>query len=146
MEDLQFRMALPADADALVACIDAAYDRYKGRIADMPAVSAGCAAEIAHGQVWVAMLDGKITGGLFLKVQDGVMKLANLAVHPAQGGMGIGRKLISLAEAEARRQGFRELRLNTHVMMQENVVLYQRLGWVELSRQGNTVSMTKHLA
>ncbi len=146
MENLQFRMALPADADALAACIDAAYDLYKGRIADMPAVSEGCAAEIAFGQVWVATLDGEIIGGLFLKLQDGVIKLANLAVHPAQGGRGIGRKLIALAETEARRQGYRELRLNTHVRMPENVALYQRLGWVEQSRQGNTVSMTKDLA
>ena len=57
----------------------------------------------------------------------------------------MGRKLIELAEAEARRQGVDEMRLNTHVDMPENVRLYEHLGWVEVSRSTNTVSMTKHL-
>ena len=76
---------------------------------------------------------------------DGFMKLANLAVHPDHGGKGLGRSLIELSEREATRQGFDEMRLNTHVDMPDNVQLYQHLGWVEVSRNGNTVFMKKHL-
>jgi GNAT superfamily N-acetyltransferase len=73
------------------------------------------------------------------------MKLANLAVHPDHVGKGLGRKLIELSECEAKRQGFCEMRLNTHVDMPENIRLYQYLGWAEVSRSGNTVSMEKYL-
>ena len=59
--------------------------------------------------------------------------------------MGIGRKLIALSESEAKKQGYGELRLNTHVAMPENVQLYVHLGWEEVSRDGNTVSMKKTL-
>ena len=73
------------------------------------------------------------------------MKLANLAVHPNHGGKGIGRKLTELSELEAKRQGYDEMRLNTHIAMPENVQLYEHLGWEEVSRSSNTVSMRKLL-
>ncbi len=73
------------------------------------------------------------------------MKLANLAVHPDHSGKGLGRKLIELAAREAKRQGYTELRLNTHVDMPNNVRLYEHLGWIEISRNTNTVSMKKSL-
>jgi GNAT superfamily N-acetyltransferase len=139
------RPAQATDADALAACIDAAYAQYVGRISDMPSVSDGCAEDIASNQVWVAVQDDQIVAGLVLVAGDGAMKLANLAVHPDHGGKGLGRKLIELSECEAKRQGFSEMRLNTHVDMPENVQLYQHLGWTEVSRSDNTVSMKKYL-
>ena len=71
------------------------------------------------------------------------MRLANVAVHPDRKGAGLGRALIALAEAEARDQGYRELRLTTHAEMPENVSLYNHLGWQEDRRQGNKVFMKK---
>ena len=49
------------------------------------------------------------------------------------------------AENEAKRQGFGEMRLSTHVGMPENVAMYQYLGWQEYERSGNRVSMRKLL-
>ena len=91
------------------------------------------------------MQDDQIVAGLILVACIGFMKLANLAVHPDHGGKGLGRKLIELAEREAKRQGFGEMRLNTHVDMPLNVQLYQHMGWTEESRSDNTVSMKKYL-
>jgi len=139
------RPAEATDARALAACIDAAYAQYADRISDLPSVSDGCAEDIANNQVWVAVQGDNLVAGLVLIAGDGVMKLANLAVHPDHGGMGLGRKLIELAENEAKRQGFSEMHLNTHVDMPENVRLYQHLGWAEISRNNNTVSMKKQL-
>ena len=144
-ENPHIRAASLADAEALASCIDAAYAKYAIRISDMPPVSDGIAEEITNNQVWVVVEDGEIIAGLFLVPKDGFMKLANLAVHPNHGGKGIGRKLIKLSESEARRQRYDEMRLNTHVDMPENVQLYQHLGWIEISRRENTVSMTKRL-
>ncbi|WP_417599583.1 GNAT family N-acetyltransferase [Pararhodobacter oceanensis] len=145
IQNLIIRPAQAADAKALAACIDAAYAKYAGRISDLPAVSDGCAEDIADNQVWVAVHSDKIIAGLVLVAGDGFVKLANLAVHPDHGGKGLGRKLIALSEHEAIRQGFSEMRLNTHVDMSENVRLYQQLGWAEFCRSGNTISMSKHL-
>lgn len=142
---MQIRKAQVADADALASCIDAAYAQYASRIPDLPPVSEGCADEIINNQVWVAVEDDKIVGGLFLVHHDEAMKLANVAVHPAHTGKGLGRDLIAFAENEAKKQGFSEVHLNTHVAMPENVQFYIRLGWKEISREGNSVSMRKLL-
>lgn len=144
-EQLTIRRAKQDDADAFSDCIDAAYARYQGQITDLPPVSEGCAEEIATNHVWVAVRDGAIIGGLVLAVRGDVLKLANLAVHPEHGGQGIGRKLIELALSEARARGFDEIHLNTHVKMSDNITLYQRLGWIETARHGNTVSMCKRI-
>jgi GNAT superfamily N-acetyltransferase len=60
--------------------------------------------------------------------------LDNVAVDPAAQGQGVGRALIGFAAAEARRRGYREMRLYTHQMMTENIALYARTGWVETGR------------
>lgn len=145
MEQIKIRRAQQTDAANLAKCIDAAYAKYQSRILDMPAVSQGCDGEIAVNQVWVATLNNMIVGGLFLIADDGFMKLANLAVHPAFAGKGIGGRLMSLAEKTAMEQRYSEMRLNTHIAMPENVTLYTHLGWHETSRGGNTVSMRKML-
>ncbi len=139
------RLANPSDAGGLAACIDAAYARYGEHIADLPAVSAGIGEDIADNQVWVMQEAGSVVAGLVLVAQPDHLKLANLAVHPAHGGKGIGRQLIALAEQEAVRQGYREMRLVTHVSMPENVALYSHLGWEETARTGNSVLMRKRL-
>ena len=139
------RPAQATDAHVLAACIDAAYAQYAERISDMPLVSDGCAEDIANNQVWVAVQGDEVVAGLVLIASDGFIKLANLAVHPDHGGKGLGRKLIELSEREAKRQGSSEMRLNTHVDMPENVRLYEHMGWAEVSRSDNTVSMEKYL-
>jgi ribosomal protein S18 acetylase RimI-like enzyme len=139
------RRATPKDAAALSACIDAAYAIYADRITDLPPVSEGCAEDIANHQVWVAVQGHTIIGGLVLIPQGDHLKLANLAVHPAQGGKGIGRALIEHSEHEAKRQGYDKMRLNTHADMPENIALYRHLGWVEVARVGHRVSMIKRL-
>lgn len=139
------RRAEHRDADGLAACMDAAYESYAARIPDMPAVSEGCAEEIAKFQVWVAEAAGDIVGGLVLVPEEGFMLLANVAVHPEHRGTGLGRAFMTLTDEEASAQGFPELRLSTHAEMPENVRLYTHLGWETVGRQGNKISMRKSL-
>ncbi len=134
-----------SDVEGLVACIDAAYAKYVGIVKDLPPARAGCAEDISENQVWVAVRENIIIGGLFLVPQDEFMKLANIAVHPDHSGQGIAGKLMTLSETEARNQGFKEMQLSTHVDMPENIRLYEHLGWDEFARYGNTLSMRKSL-
>jgi len=48
--------------------------------------------------------------------------LDNIAVSAARQGLGLGRRLLAFAEAEALRRGYREIRLYTHQTMVENSV------------------------
>jgi ribosomal protein S18 acetylase RimI-like enzyme len=92
------------------------------------------AAEIATHQVWVAEREGAIAGVIVLVPHDGYLLLDNIAVHPDTQGQGIGRMLLELADREAVRQDYAELRLHTHVTMTENIALYRRIGWEETGR------------
>lgn len=145
MANRDIRKAEHRDADALSDCIDAAYAQYMTQIPDLPPVSADCAEEIARFQVWVAEVAGAVIGGLVLVPEEGFMQLANVAVHPSHRGTGLGRAFMALAEAEARRQGYRELRLSTHVDMPENVGLYAHLGWEQTASTERKISMRKIL-
>jgi len=145
MATWSIRKADNRDADALSACITAAYAEVAARIADLPPVAENCAEEIAAHQVWVAEARNAVVGGLVLVPSPGFMLLANVAVHPDHQGSGLGRALMALAETEASAQGYAELRLNTHKDMPENITMYRHLGWQQSGRDGNKVSMTKRL-
>ena len=135
MSDWIIRPAEPRDADALAQCVAAAYQIYISRMGKPPGpMLANYADEIAQHQVWVADRRGDIVGGLVLAPYADHMLLDNIAVRPDCQGQGVGRALLELADVEALRQGYWELRLYTHVTMTENIALYTRLGWAETHR------------
>lgn len=146
MADWSLRRAEVGDAEGLGSCLDAAYAHHRERIADLPPMSENCAEEIAEHLVWVAVSGGRIVGGLVLVPDDDFMLLANVAVHPDLRGRGLGRRLLTLAETEARDRGYAELRLTTHADMPETLQLYARNGWLQTGRVGNKIRMRKALA
>lgn len=145
LADWKIRPANQNDGISLSKCIEAAYSIYASRLTDLPAVSEGIPEDIENHLVWVAEWKQSIVGGVVLVPNDKFMLLANVAVDPRFSGMGLGRKLIELAERECLRMGKGELRLNTHVDMPEIVRLYSHLGWQETGRTGNKVHMIKNL-
>lgn len=145
MKNWHLRRANSDDADAFASCIDAAYAIYATRVTDLPAVSEGIGDDIAHHRAWVAEIALEIVGGIVLVPQNDHLLLANVAVHPAKRGLGIGRALMAQADADCLALGLRELRLSTHVEIPENVALYAHLGWSETERTGNKVRMRKRL-
>ena len=60
--------------------------------------------------------------------------LDNIAVSPARQAVGLGRRLLAFAEAEALRRGYHEIRLYTHQTMVENQRLYASIGYQETGR------------
>ncbi len=92
------------------------------------------AAQIAEHQVWVVEQDGTLIGGLVLMAHDDYLLLDNIAVHPDTQGQGLGHELLDFADTEARRQGYRVIKLYTHHTMTENIALYTKLGWHETGR------------
>lgn len=142
------RKAQIADADALADCMRAAYTPYGPRLGDgvLPPLTVDYADEIRACPVWVAESAGRLAGGLVLMFDKDSMTVANLAVHPRFQGNGLGRELMALAETEAKRRGYKTLRLATHVALSENLAYYARLGWSETGRDDSRVYMQKNIA
>ncbi len=140
MQDMTFdgpRLARSEEADALRQLVTDAYSHYIGRMGKAPGpMLDDYARRVADGQAWVLKVDQAIAGLIVLEDDGDALLLDNVAVSPTAQGKGFGRTLIAFAEEEARRRGHVELRLYTHVLMTENIALYERLGF----RKTKTVS------
>jgi ribosomal protein S18 acetylase RimI-like enzyme len=90
---------------------------------------------IRERETTVAESDGALVGLLVVGETDEGFALLNIAVRPSHQGRGLGRTLLELAEAEARRAGFDSIYLYTHEKMTENQALYARIGYVEYERR-----------
>jgi ribosomal protein S18 acetylase RimI-like enzyme len=131
------------DADGLAACITAAYERYSRLL--LPDVAGGIVQDIEKHLVWVFERNGAIIGGAVISRFGDKAHLRNIAVDPAYGGQGIGSALISTAIVALRANGIHSIALATHVGMPDNVGLYTHLGWVETSRAGDKVFMSRSI-
>ena len=130
------RPARPAEADTLRQIVDEAYGHYIERMGKAPGpMLDDYSRRTEDGQAWVLERDGTIVGLVVLEDDgQGALLLDNIAVAPSAQGQGVGRRLISFTESEARRRGCHQVRLYTHVLMVENIALYTRLGFRETGR------------
>jgi ribosomal protein S18 acetylase RimI-like enzyme len=76
----------------------------------------------------------QVLGLIVLLPRPDYLLLDNIAVAPVRQGLGLGRRLLAFAEAEAVRRGYREIRLYTHQTMTENQRLYAAIGYEEIGR------------
>lgn len=129
------RPACPEDQAAIEAIVRAAYSVYIPRMGKPPGpMLDDYGALIGDGSVSVWLADDAIAGLIVLIPKADHLLLDNIAVAPEHQGRGVGREMVAFAEREARRQGYRQLRLYTHVTMTENIALYRRLGFAETHR------------
>ena len=142
------RKAVISDADALAECMQAAYMIYTSRLGGktLSPMTVDYEEEITSFPVWVAESDKEIVGGLILMLEDDYITIANVAVRSDFQGNGLGRGLMDFAESEAKRRGYLEIRLATHVLLTENVSLYLHLGWSEIGRDETRVYMKKNIS
>jgi ribosomal protein S18 acetylase RimI-like enzyme len=128
------RLATPADLPVIRDIVTAAYTRYLDRMDRPPApMLADYAAEVESGRLWVA--GAPVTGLVELIENADSLHIANVAVHPAAQGTGLGRRLMEFAEEQARQRGLARLDLYTHEVMTENQAIYARLGYRETARR-----------
>jgi ribosomal protein S18 acetylase RimI-like enzyme len=128
------RLATPADLPVIRDIVTAAYTRYLDRMDRPPApMLADYAAEVESGRLWVA--GDPVTGLIELIENADSLHIANVAVHPAAQGTGLGRRLMEFAEEQARQRGLARLDLYTHEVMTENQAIYARLGYRETARR-----------
>ncbi len=136
MDELQLRPATAADAPAIARCVEAAYSHYIERIGEPPGPMLDDYPQVVRDhRVFVVESGGEIAGAIVLIEDRGTMLLDNVAVLPSRQGEGIGRRLMLLAEEEARRLGYNCIDLYTHELMTENFALYARNGYEEVERR-----------
>jgi ribosomal protein S18 acetylase RimI-like enzyme len=102
-------------------------------------------AVVASRDVTVAELEGEIVGLIVLGRDGEDLVIENVAVHPGQQGTGVGRTLLEHAESSARGAGLGSIRLFTHELMEENLALYQRAGYVEFDRRRHGDATLVHM-
>ena len=78
--------------------------------------------------------DGEVAGGLWGRTGYGFLFVELLALGAAKG-VGLGREVMALAEAEAKRQGLLGMWLDTWTF--QAPAFYPRLGFVECGRIKN---------
>ena len=143
----RIREATSDDAAGLTECMKLAYASYQDRMGGerLPPMDVDYTREICDNPTWVAACDDKIVGGLVMTFEDHCASIANVAVHPGHQGQGLGGELLRYAEKTATERGYSMLRLATHVLLTENVSLYQHLGWSEIGRDDTRVFMSKEI-
>ena len=130
------RPATAGDVAAIIACAEAAYALYVPRIGKKPApMVADFAAHVAAGEVHVIEAGGQVAGYIVMMVRPEEVFVDNVAVDPKHQGLGLGGRLMALAEATARKSGLSRLRLYTNVAMTENMDFYGYLGFTETERR-----------
>jgi GNAT superfamily N-acetyltransferase len=115
----------------------AAYAEYDA-VLDRPPlpVTEDYAPRIAAGEVWLVARDGADVGLAVLEVAADHLLIFSLASLPGARG-GVGRFLLEFAEARARTLGLPEVRLYTNGLMERNIRIYQKAGYVETGRTDN---------
>jgi ribosomal protein S18 acetylase RimI-like enzyme len=141
------RKATPADAPAIAALTDAAYAKYIPRLGRKPQpMNADYRQMAAEHPIWLLYLDLQLAGLLALEFEPETVLIYSVAVSPELQGRGLGHRLLSLAEDEARRAGYRKIRLYTNEHFVENIELYKRAGYQETGREEYLGSRLVHMA
>ena len=135
LEEPRIRAATAADVPAIADIVEQAYRHYIARMGKPPGpMLDDYAARVLEGVVSVLEDAAAIAGIIVLLPTTNYLLLDNVAVSPARQGLGLGRRLLAFAEAEALRRGYHEIRLYTHQTMVENQRLYKSIGYEETGR------------
>ncbi|KAG9999349.1 hypothetical protein KCU78_g15953, partial [Aureobasidium melanogenum] len=141
-------LACPDNLNAVTDLITLAYTPYITRLnGKKPApMTADYAALISSSCLYIlfasfpssasASASAAILGciSLELNTTGEALEINNLAVSPTAQGKGYGKSLMKFAEDVAKKKGVKKLELYTNVKMVENLILYKKLGYVEVGR------------
>ena len=82
------------------------------------------------GHIFIASLDGRAVGCVaIIPLGNGVYELSKMAVSPQLRGLGIGRRVLEHAIAQARTIGAKSLFLGSNSKLKNAVHLYESVGF-----------------
>jgi ribosomal protein S18 acetylase RimI-like enzyme len=121
----------PADAEAFAALVRSAFADWA--VDPLPSALRVTADDIGRhfGDGGGGVTTDPAQAGLLWAEKEGGLYISRVAVHPAHRRQGLAARLLSAAEAEARRRGLPRLWLSTRLAMASNRALFRRCGFVE---------------
>ena len=133
------RAATPDDADALAELIRFCFARQTVVTDPLPSALKESGDNIrkhfAEGGGG-AMFDGP-AACLLWSEEDGGLYVGRVAVHPAWRRQGLARRMLAMAEDEARRRGLPRLHLSTRLVLVDNRRLFAACGFVETTQEAH---------
>lgn len=90
-------------------------------------LQAKAASEIGY----IAFYGGHLADCIFCRVEPDSLYVGKLAVLPGAQGRGLGRRLLTYAEAEARKRGLAILRLETRIELVDNHTTFAAWGFTK---------------
>ncbi len=109
---------------------DLCFQGFEAEVASLPGKYAP-----PHGALFIAVTtDGEAVGCVALRPvePDGACEMKRLYVAPAGRGSGLGKALMQAVIREARRIGYREMRLDTLPSMTTAQAMYREAGFVSI--------------
>ncbi len=144
MNQFFLRQAVAADAIAIAALTREAYEIYIPLIGREPLpMRVDYALALQSNSFWLLENHEEIVALLELQLFEDHLLIVNVAVKPNFQGLGLGKRLLLLAESEAQRFERLELKLYTNERFVKNISIYLGLGYVETHRQKMPESTTE---
>ncbi|MFH0749931.1 MAG: GNAT family N-acetyltransferase [Candidatus Gottesmanbacteria bacterium] len=98
------------------------------------------------GRFWVAVHKENVIGTVAIRDTGGnTAKLNRMFVETQFHGTGIGQTLLDYALGFAREQGFREIILNTHLLMKRAHRFYEKNGFQKVKKVSDTYHYQRSL-
>jgi ribosomal protein S18 acetylase RimI-like enzyme len=133
---ITIRKADLGDAEIVARITDAAYAKYVPLMGRKPQpMTADYQQILAEHPVSIVWVGEQPAGVLVLMREPDAMLIYSVAIAPEHQKRGLGRRMLAWAEAEARQAGYNTIRLFTNALMEANIALYTRLGYVETRRE-----------
>ena len=132
---LVIRAARADEAEAVVALIQRAFGEYRGKLRPesgaLLETPETLKAAMKTGTILLAERASRILGCVSVRRKDDCAYAGRLAVEPMERGIGVGRALLTAAEAVARQMSTDRLRVDVRLKLRDNRAFFRALGFVE---------------
>jgi GNAT superfamily N-acetyltransferase len=129
--DIEIRTAVPADIEAIVCLINAAFVVERVVIDGDRTDAESVLALMSTGKFLLAEDGGGLVGCAYIEQRGERSYLGLLSVAPESQGRGLGRQLVAAAEEYSREVGCRAIDLRIVSARVELLPFYRHLGYIE---------------
>ena len=133
---IEIRLAVPGDEKTIAHLLREAFEPFReqyspGGYAETTSSASEIRERMNEGKIWIAYESGEPVGTVTaLADEGGGVYVRSMAVTPYAWGRGVGQKLLSTLERDARDRGEKRLHLYTTFVLPGAQPLYEKNGFV----------------